>query len=88
MAANWSAGHAAEFINIGRNVVVASKSGPGYGPAEVSQPASTLCEIKKRYLCSAPMQYAYYGLVGQLTVVLHLPRDNLVASDSARDQWL
>ena len=27
MAANWSAGHAAEFKNIGRNVVVVSKSG-------------------------------------------------------------
>ena len=28
MAANQSAGRAAEFVNIGRNVVVASKSGP------------------------------------------------------------
>ena len=27
VAANWSAGHAAEFNNIGRNVVVVSKSG-------------------------------------------------------------
>jgi len=27
VAANRSAGHAAEFVNIGRNVVVASKSG-------------------------------------------------------------
>jgi len=28
VAANWSAGHATEFENIGRNVVVVSKSGP------------------------------------------------------------
>ena len=28
MAANRSAGRTAEFMNIGRNVVVASKSGP------------------------------------------------------------
>ena len=28
VAANWSAGRAAEFVNIGRNVVVALKSGP------------------------------------------------------------
>ena len=28
MAANQSAGHTAEFMSIGRNVVVASKSGP------------------------------------------------------------
>jgi len=38
MVANWSAGHTIDFKNIGKNVVVASKSKSrptgGYGPAD------------------------------------------------------
>ena len=49
MAANWSAGRAAEFVNIGRNVLVASKSGPvETGPTvPVATALNCDCETKQ-----------------------------------------
>jgi len=48
MAANWSAGRAAKFENVGRNEVVASKSGPvETGPTVLVATAL----LKRTYTC-------------------------------------